>query len=105
MKGARFPREAINGVWEYIRKYGFICYYTGMQLDLDDPKSPWYLVFDHWNPRDPRKIVITSALVNRMKSDLTEEEFWYFIRQLANHFRNGTVVRKRKLAFWSRPYR
>lgn len=104
MKQARFPREAINAVWDYIRKYGFVCYYTGMPLDLDDPQSPWYLVFDHWMPRDPRKIVITSALVNKMKSDLTEEEFWYFISQLANHYRKGSVVRKRKLAYWCRPY-
>jgi len=105
MKRARFPRKAILGVWAYIRKYGFVCYYTGMPLELDDSKSPWYLVFDHWMPRDPRKIVITSAVVNIMKSDLTEEEFWYFIHQLANFYRYGTPVRKRKLKFWSRPYR
>ena len=105
MKRARFPREAILGVWDYVRKYGFVCYYTGMPLDLDDLKSPWYLVFDHWMPRDPRKIVITSAVLNIMKSDLTEEEFWYFIRQLANFRRHGSVVRKRKLAYWCRPYR
>ena len=104
MKRARFPREAINGVWDYVRKYGFVCYYTGMPLELDDPKSPWYLVFDHWMPRDPRKIVITSVLLNIMKSDLTEEEFWYFIRQLANFYRKGSAVRKRKLAYWCRPY-
>ena len=105
MKRARFPREAILAVWAYIRKYGFVCYYTGMLLDLDDLKSPWYLVFDHWMPRDPRKIVITSGVLNIMKSDLTEEEFWYFIRQLANFRRHGTAVRKRKLAYWCRPYR
>jgi len=104
MQRARFPREAILGVWEYIRKYGFVCYYTGMALDLDDPPSPWYLVFDHWMPRDPRKIVITSSVVNLMKSDLTEKDFWYFIRQLANYYRKGSPVRKRKLSSWSRPY-
>jgi len=104
MQNGCFPREAIEGVWEYIRKYGFVCYYTGMELELDDFNSPWYLVFDHWMPRDPRKIVITSAVVNIMKSDLTEDEFWYFIRQLANYYRKGSPVRKRKLACWSRPY-
>jgi hypothetical protein len=105
MRRARFSRKAINGVWNYVRKYGFVCYYTGMLLDLDKARSPWYLNFDHWMPRDPRKIVITSALLNKMKSDLTEEEFWYFIRQLANFRRHGSVVRKRKLAYWCRPYR
>ena len=96
MRRARFPREAMLGIWDYLRKYGFVCYYTGMPLDLDDPKNPWYLVFDHWMPRDPRKMVITSTLLNVMKSDLTEEEFWYFIRQLANFRRHGTPVRKEK---------
>ncbi|MBF0570341.1 MAG: hypothetical protein HQL12_00570 [Candidatus Omnitrophica bacterium] len=105
MKHDRLFRECINEIWDYVRKYGFVCYYTGMPLELDDPKSPWYLVFDHWMPRDPRKIVITSSLLNEMKSDLTEKEFWYFIRQLANFRRHGSVVRKRKLAYWCRPYR
>jgi hypothetical protein len=105
MKILRFPRKAMDDVWRYLRTYGFVCYYTGMPLELDDIKSPWYLVFDHWNPRDPRKIVVTSALVNMMKGDLTEDEFWYFIRQLANFYRKGSPVRKRKLKFWSRPYR
>jgi len=105
MKHDRLFRECINEIWEYVRKYGFVCYYTGMPLELDDPKSPWYLVFDHWMPRDPRKMVITSSLLNEMKSDLTEDEFWYFIRELANFFRYGTAVRKRKLAYWLRPYR
>ena len=105
MKHGRLFRECINDVWDYVRKNGYVCYYTGMPLQMDDPKSPWYLVFDHWMPRDPRKIVITSSLLNEMKSDLTEEEFWYFIRQLANFRRHGSVVRKRKLAYWSRQYR
>jgi hypothetical protein len=105
MKHDRLFRESINDVWDYVHKYGYVCYYTGMPLELDDPKSPWYLVFDHWMPRDPRKIVITSSLINEMKSDLTEEEFWYFLRELANFYRHGSVVRKRKLVFWCRPYR
>jgi hypothetical protein len=104
MKHDRLFRESMEGIWDYLRKYGYVCYYTQMTLVTDDPKSPWYLVFDHWMPRDPRKIVITSALVNEMKSDLTEDEFWYFIRQLANFYRKGSVVRKRKLVYWSRPY-
>jgi hypothetical protein len=105
MKLARFPRQAINAVLDYLHKYGFVCYYTGMSLDTDDPKSPSYLVFDHWKPRDPRKMVVTSALVNAMKGDLTEEEFWYFIRQLAKFYREGSPVRKIKLACWCRSYR
>jgi hypothetical protein len=76
-----------------------------MSLELDDDTSPWYLVFSRLDPGDKSKIVPASALVNAMKSFLLKKEFWYFIRQLANHYRKGSVVRKRKLAFWSRPYR
>ena len=75
-----------------------------MPLVLDDPKSPWYLVFDHWQPHDARRIVPTSALVNGMKGDLTEEEFWFYIRQLSNHFKNSTPVHKKPLKFWRRHY-
>ena len=64
MQSTRFSRETQNGVWDYVRKHGFVCYYTGMQLDLDDFQS-----------------------------------------QLAKHFREGSVVRKRRLAYWSRAYR
>ena len=46
MKHDRLFRECINEIWAYVRKYGYVCYYTGMPLGLDDPKSPWYLVFD-----------------------------------------------------------
>src|SRR5277367_2939492 len=73
----RMSPEAIKGIREYVRKNGFICYYTGMSLEMADTHSPWYCVFDHWIPLDPRRIVITSSLINDMKSQLAEEEFWY----------------------------
>jgi hypothetical protein len=104
MKHARFSPACIKAVLDYLHKYGFVCYYTGMPLVWDDTKSPWYLVFDHWMPRDPRKIVVTSAVLNAVKGDLTEKEFWYFIRQLANYYRHGTPVKKIKLACWCRTY-
>ncbi len=104
MKLARLPAKTRKAIWDYIRKYGYVCYYTGMPLELNDRHDPWYLVFDHCNPRDPNKMVITSFLVNDMKNDLTENEFWYYIAQLANHFRKGTPVRKIKLKFWARHY-
>ena len=97
-----FSPEAIEGVWGYIRKHGKKCYYTGMLLELRDPKSPWYLVFDHWIPGDGRKVVITSSLFNDMKSDLSENEFWYYIKQLDNYKRKHTRIRKRKLVYWYR---
>ena len=104
MKVKRFSAKAIKAVWDYIRKYGYTCYYTGMPLELKDIHDPWYLVFDHANPRESGKIVLTSTLVNKMKMDLTESEFWFFLGQLANHFRKGTPVMKKKLKYWSRQY-
>lgn len=101
---AKFPKKTSKAIWDYIRKNGYVCYYTGMRLDLEDPKSPWYLVFDHCTPQDPKKVVITSFLLNDMKSDLTENEFWYIIGQLADFRRKGTSVRKIKLKYFKRPY-
>jgi len=104
LKWLRLPAKTKKAIWDYIRKYGYVCYYTGMKLDQKDIHSPWHTSFDHCNPRDPSKVVITSYLVNEMKNDLTEKEFWYYIAQLADHFRKGTPVRKIKLKFWSRQY-
>lgn len=104
MKALRLPAKTRQAIWDYIHKYGYVCYYTGMLLELKNRHDPWYMVFDHCNPRDPNKVVITSYLVNEMKNELTEDEFWYYIAQLANHFRYGTPVRKRKLKYWARNY-
>jgi hypothetical protein len=104
MNMVRLPVTTMKAIWDYIRKYGYVCYYTGMPLELKDMHDPWYLTFDHANPRESDKVVITSALVNAMKNELTEAEFWYYIAQLADHFRKGTPVKKRKLKYWSRQY-
>jgi len=99
-----FPHKTAKYIWDYVRKYGYVCYYTGMLLDMDDPKSLWYCVFDHWVPHDPRKIVLTSFLLNEMKSDLSEDEFWFYVRQLANFIRRHTKVIKKSLRYWDRDY-
>jgi hypothetical protein len=96
------PAATIEDIWRYIRKYGYICYYTKMPLDVTDPGSPWYCVFNHRNPRDPKKkVVITSALLCAMKSGLSEKDFWYMILQLANYKEKHIKVRKKKLDFGS----
>ncbi len=97
-----FPQKTRNDIWNYVRKNGYVCYYTKMPLEMTDAKSPWYCVFDHWIPQDPRKLVLTTSLFNNMKSDLSEKEFWYFIRQLANYKKNRTKVKKKHLVYWYR---
>jgi hypothetical protein len=100
----RMSPEAIKGIRDYLHKKGYFCYYTGMPLEMTDTHSPFYCVFDHWIPLDPRKIVITSSLINNMKSQLAEKEFWSIIRQLANCKRKHTKFRKIKLLYWNRKY-
>jgi len=98
----RLTHATIQAVWDYIRKYGYVCYYTGIELDMSDPKSAWYGVLDHWIPGDNRKVLLTSALFNEMKSDLTEAEFWYYIGQFYHFKKNGTPIRKKTPVHWER---
>src|SRR5208283_386086 len=85
----QYPPSTIKNVLDFVRQKGYVCYYTGMPLDMDDSKSPWYGVLDHWIPNNDKKLVLTSALINDMKTDLTEKEFWYFIEQLYNYKKKG----------------
>jgi hypothetical protein len=99
-----FSPKTKNGVFGYLHTYRFVDYYTGIELEAFDTHSPWYLTFDHYVPSDPRKLVVTSRMVNAMKQDLTEVEFWDLISQFARHHREGTQVKRIKLKYWSRPY-
>jgi len=99
MVNEHFPRKIIEAIWDYVRKNGYRCYYTGMLLELDDDTSPWYCSFDHWNPGDPRKVVITSALLNAMKTDLSVKEFWYYVLQLFDFRKKHTKIRSRNIPY------
>jgi hypothetical protein len=70
----------------------FHCFYTGIVLIEDGHR--WrdhrYLVFEHRIPGDEASVVVASALVNRMKTDLTEEQFKAMVNELAKVFAGGT---------------
>jgi len=102
MSTEHFPAKTREDIWKYVRKNGYVCYYTKMALDMHNPKSPWYAVFDHWIPNNAKKIVLTTSLLNDMKSDLSEKEFWYFIDQLANYKKKRLRVKKKRLVYWNR---
>ena len=102
MSAKRLPPSTIEDIWNYVRRYGYVCYYTGMSLDMENRKSPWYGVLDHWIPQNSKKVVLTSSLINEMKSDLTEKEFWYYIKQLYNCRVKHSKVKKIKLVYWDR---
>jgi hypothetical protein len=43
-------------------------------------------VFEHQTPGDESSVVVTCALVNRMKTDLTDDEFRTMVQALARMF-------------------
>jgi hypothetical protein len=81
----------------------FICHYTGLPLNLDDPSSPLYLNFDHVIPRDGRRLVCAAAFANVMKSEMTEKEFRAIIIELAHHWETGEPFDTKvlKLKYWT----
>jgi hypothetical protein len=85
-KAARL--RALQDSW---RDGRFHCFYTGVAL-VDDGQR-WrnhrYLVFEHTIPGDETSVVVTCALVNRMRTDLTEEQFKCMVRELAARRRVG----------------
>ena len=102
MSDERFPPETRDDLWKYLRKNGFICFYTEMKLDVFDKSSPSFLEFDHLVPGDPRKIVITSAFFNEMKGDLTIRELRRSVLQLYNYWFKGIKIKKWKFRYWYR---
>ena len=64
----------------------FVCYYSGIPLDVSDSGSPWYLSFDHRTPGDESSLVVCAASVNAMKGCHTEREFRRLVVQLAERF-------------------
>jgi len=60
---------------------------------------------DHSTPRQPGTLRVAVAFVNMMKTDLSEEEFWLVVGELADHFRTGKPFNRDiiKFAYWKRP--
>jgi hypothetical protein len=82
---------------------GFMDHYIGIKLDEEDLDSPFFMVFDHRIPRKKGDLVVTSMLMNAMKGDLSEEEFYLVMNELARHFEgapfNRDVV---KFEYWKK---
>lgn len=76
---------ALSQAWD---GQSFRCYYTGWELTVENPKSPYYLTWEHRTPRLESDVVVAAAIINDMKSDLTDKEFRALVTGLANRF-NG----------------
>ncbi|MDE2009285.1 MAG: hypothetical protein KGJ09_04310 [Candidatus Omnitrophica bacterium] len=102
MNNRQIHKDAVKRIEGHVRRNGFVCEYTGKKLNLTDPKDPFYFSFDHMIPGDDKSVRLTFTLLNEMKSDMTFEEFKYYIRQFARFFDTGKEIIKRKLKFWVR---
>src|SRR5690349_22635728 len=82
-------RRALQQAWQ---AGAFRCHYTGVRLVVDPQRSRdrRYLEFEHQTPGDESSVVVTCALVNRMKTDLTDAQFRTLVRELAKTFDGGT---------------
>jgi hypothetical protein len=91
-KVRRFDREArksaLKDAWDKEDKV-FRCFYTQVALDTTDWRDHRYLSLEHQTPGDESNITVVSALVNRMKTDLSDDEFRRMVNALAESFAPG----------------
>lgn len=89
----RVDRAArLRALQESWRDGAFHCFYTGVSL-VDDSRrfrDHRYLVFENRTPGDAASVVVTCAIVSRMKTDLTDEQFADMVRELARALDGGT---------------
>ena len=104
MNNRQIHKEVVKEIEDHVRRNGFVCQYTGMKLNLTDPKDPFYFSFDHMIPGNGQTVKLTFALLNEMKSDMTFKEFEYYILQFAKFFTTGNTIIKKKLKYWYRLY-
>jgi hypothetical protein len=94
-------KRALKNAWDPEARC-FRCYYTGIELETDDHRDHRYLSLEHQTPGDETKIVVVSALLNRMKTDLSDREFQSMVSALARSFEDGDFD---KAAFPDRNFR
>jgi hypothetical protein len=63
----------------------FRCFYTHLRLS-EDRSSPLYPTWEHREPGDASTAVLVGALINHVKSDLTEKEFKRLVIALGSFF-------------------
>ena len=92
---------AMEEAWDKEKK-AFICYLTGLKIELKDRSSPLYHTFDHRIPGQPGTLKMTVAFANVVKTALSDEEFWLVVNELANHFKTGQPFNRDivKFAYW-----
>jgi hypothetical protein len=77
--------RALQDAWDPTARC-FRCHYTGIALKTDDHRDHRYVSLEHQTPGDETEIVVVSALLNRMKTDLSDPEFRRMVSALARKF-------------------
>jgi len=77
--------QALKKAWDAEARC-FRCHYTLIALKTDDHRDHRYLSLEHQTPGDETEIVVVSALINRMKTDLSDREFRRMVGALARRF-------------------
>jgi hypothetical protein len=90
-------REALISSFDHGRGR-FICHYSGVGLDEKNPKSPYYITFDHILPGQKR-LVACGYLFNFMKGPMTGEQFTAVTPALADLFETGKPFDKNLIQF------
>jgi hypothetical protein len=81
--------RALKAAWD---GQHFRCFYTGWPLCIDNYRSPYFLTWEHRTPRNQQDIVVAAAIINDMKSDLTEGEFRDLVVGLSKRFAGSNEV-------------
>jgi hypothetical protein len=76
---------ALKRAWDADERC-FLCHYTRIPLDTEDHRDHRYLSLEHQTPGNETDIVVVSALINRMKTDLSDAEFKRMVTALAASF-------------------
>lgn len=79
-------KRALKSAWD---GQVFRCHYSSAELVVDDPTNPRYLTFDHRTPPAKGDLVVAAAVINDMKTDMSEKEFERVVIELAKKFSGG----------------
>jgi hypothetical protein len=76
----------------------FKCHWCDVVLEERDIDDPWHLCFDHIVPLRSSRLVVSSELLNSLKTELGPKEFPLAVRELAAH-RDGRPFDRDCIAF------
>src|SRR5436190_17370260 len=79
--------DAMHEQWDS-SAHAFRCHYTNVVLNHNEG-SAWHAEWEHVTPDDDSTLVIAAGVVNRMKANLTVEQFRDMIAALNAYFFEG----------------